>query len=54
MLLLIIVLILVFGFGGPYYYGGPERGLQYGSSGLATVFLILLLLYLLGVLPRGR
>lgn len=47
MLLLIILLILLFGyFGGSYgYRRNPSYGLPYG---LGTIFVILLIIYLLG------
>jgi hypothetical protein len=51
-LLLIILLVLLFGFGGGYY-GHTNWGPYYGGGfGLGTVLVILLVLYLLGVLPR--
>jgi len=47
MLILLIILILVFGFGG--YRMGPGLG-YYGGGGLVTILLILLILKLLGVI----
>jgi hypothetical protein len=47
MLILLIILILVFGFGG--YRLGPGLG-YYGGGGLVTILLILLILKLLGVI----
>lgn len=49
LILLIIVLILLFG-GIGYNQWGPQGG----GIGLGTVLLIILLLYLLGALPRLR
>lgn len=49
LLLVILIVLLVFGFGG-YRLGGPERGYHYGGGGIGLVLLILLVLYLLGVI----
>lgn len=48
-LLLIVLLILLF-VGGPYAYGGPERGGVYAGGGLGLVLLILLILVLTGTI----
>jgi hypothetical protein len=45
MLLIILILLLLFGGGGGYYWGWPGA-----SSGLGTVLVVLLILYLLGYL----
>jgi hypothetical protein len=47
MIILLIVLILVFGFGG--YRLGPGLG-YYGGGGVGTILLIVLILYLLHVI----
>jgi len=47
MLILLIVLILVFGFGG--YRMGPGLG-YYGGGGISTILLIVLILLLLKVI----
>ena len=52
MILLIIILLLVFGFGG-YRYGGPDYGVQYGGGGIGLVLIVLLILYLLGAIGGG-
>lgn len=50
MLLLIVVLLLVFGFGGGYY-GHTRWGYRGGAGvGLGTILLVLLVAYLLGIL----
>jgi len=46
----LLIVLLVFGFGGPYYVGGPDRGPVYGTGGLGLVLLVLVVLYLLGYL----
>ena len=53
MLVVLIVLLVVFGFGG-YSVGGPERGYAYGGGGIGVVLLIVLLLYLTGYLGPVR
>lgn len=47
MILLVILLILLFGFGG-YRCGGPV----WGGGLVGTILIILLILWLLGALPR--
>jgi len=47
-LLILILVILAFAWGGPYYYGG-ERGPYYGGIALGCVWLVILVLSLLGV-----
>ncbi len=49
MIVLLIILLIVFGFGG-YRLGGPDYG---PYSGVGTILLVLLILFLLGVLPSG-
>jgi hypothetical protein len=51
MLLLIIILVLLFG-GGGGYYGYSRWGSGGGLGILGTVLLIVLIMYLVGVLPR--
>ena len=52
MLLIIVVLILIFGFGGGYW-GNRTWGPRGGTGiGLGSVLLVLLVLYLLGYLHR--
>ena len=46
MLLIIILIVLLLGFGGIGYRGGYGRG--YYGGGLGTLVLILVILYLLG------
>ena len=48
LLLVILIVLLVFGFGG-YRLGGPGRGYHYGGGGIGMVLLILLVLW-----TRGR
>ncbi len=51
MLLLIIILILLFG-GGGGYYGYSRWGTGGGLGILGTVLLVVLIMYLVGALPR--
>jgi hypothetical protein len=51
MLLLIIILILLFG-GGGGYYGYSRWGAGGGLGILGTVLLVVLIMYLVGALPR--
>jgi hypothetical protein len=53
MLLLIILLVLIFGGGGGYYLGNAQQwpGGGYGS-GLGTIVVVLLVLWLAGFLRR--
>lgn len=51
MLLLIIILVLLFG-GGGGYYGYSRWGSGGGLGILGTVLLIVLIMYLVGALPR--
>ncbi len=44
MLLLLIVLIFLFGFGGSYYNGGSYRNQGFGLGGVVLVILLFLLL----------
>ena len=48
MLIIIILVVLLLGFGGVGYRGGYGRG--YYGGGLGTLVLILIILYLLGYL----
>jgi hypothetical protein len=47
MILLIIVLILLFGFGGHFYNDGAYRGPGFGIGGILLIILILLLLHVI-------
>ena len=52
LLLLIIILVLLLG-GGGGYYGHTRWGPSGGAGvGLGTILAIILILYLLGVIPR--
>ena len=51
MLLLIIILVLLFG-GGGGYYGYSRWGTGGGLGILGTVLLVVLIMYLVGALPR--
>ena len=44
LLLIIIGLVVLFGFGGGYYNGGAYRSYGYGTSGVLVVLLVVLLL----------
>jgi hypothetical protein len=44
MLILLIVLILLFGFGGNFYNGGAYRGTGFGIGGLLVAVILVLLL----------
>ena len=52
MLLLIILLVLIFGFGGGYWGNRTYPGWGGPGFGLGTILVILLVLYLLGFLHR--
>lgn len=54
MLILLIVLILLFGGGGGYYGYSRNDGswVHGGGFGLGTILLIILIVYLVGGLPR--
>jgi hypothetical protein len=56
MILLIVILVVVFGFGGGYWGRDNERLGWYGGGGIGigTVLFILFILYLLGYLGHGR
>jgi hypothetical protein len=45
--LLVILLILIFGFGGHFYNDGAYRGPGFGISGILIIVLILLLLHII-------
>ena len=43
MLILLVVLVLVFGFGGNVYSGGQYRSYGFGLGGIVLIILVLLL-----------
>jgi hypothetical protein len=47
MILLIIVLILLFGFGGHFYNDGAYRGPGFGIGGILLIVLVLFLLHII-------
>jgi hypothetical protein len=47
MLLILIILILIFGFGGNFYNGGAYRPYGFGLGGILLIVVVLLLLHVI-------